>query len=187
MKNNEILRFGFILFAITAVSTALVSFVFTITDPIIAQQKIEKDNAARTSILQGAKEFEKVEGEYAPEIIEVYAGKDASGDIVGYTIKTATNGYGGEVEVTTGISAKDDVLTGISIGSMSETPGLGAKAVNESFYGQYAGKALTELKVEKNSVTGDDGILAISGATITSTAVTRGVNAAINLYNNELK
>lgn len=68
------------------------------------------------------------------------------------------------------------------MGSMSETPGLGAKAALEPFYGQYTDKKTEELKVEKNTATADNSIVAISGATITSNAVTKGVNIAIDTY-----
>lgn len=188
MKNNEVVKFGFILFAITAVCTALVAYVFTLTDPIIKEQQIQKDNEARQALLTGAKDFKEVykaangaDEKYDPAIKEIYEAVDASGNTIGYTIKTATKGYGGDVEVTTGI-ATDDKIAGIRMGSMSETPGLGAKAALEPFYGQYTDKKTEELKVEKNTATADNSIVAISGATITSNAVTKGVNIAIDTY-----
>ena len=67
---------------------------------------------------------------------------------------------------------------------MSETAGLGAKAKDEAFNGQYDGKKTDKpLEVAKGSASGDNQILAISGATISSTAVTNGVNAAIDVFN----
>lgn len=185
MKNNEVLKFGFILFIITAVSTGLVSAMFEITDPIIKKQQIEKDNKARETILPLAKEFEKVEQEFPEGVVEVYKGLDGS-DVVGYTVKTSPKGYGGAVEVTTGITS-DGVVSGVSIGTMSETPGLGAKASTPEFLGQYNDKPASAIKVIKNGTPKDDEIVAIAGATITSNAVTKGVNQSIDLVENELK
>lgn len=186
MKNNNIIKYGLILFIITAVSTGLVSMVYNVTIPIIEAQQIEKDNNARKEILPDAADFQLVEKEFDNPIVEVYEGLNSSGEVIGYTIKTATKGYGGDVEVTTGITTEGEI-NGISLGSMSETPGLGAKATNEAFYGQYAGKsAASNLEVLKNGTPSETQISAIAGATITSNAVTTGVNAAIDLYNNEL-
>lgn len=181
---NEVIKYGIILFVITAVSTGIVSAIFNITNPIIEKQKIEKDNAARTSILPSAKEFEKVEQDFGGNILEVYKGLDGS-ETVGYTIKTIAKGYGGDIEITTGISS-DSKISGVSLGTMSETPGLGAKAKDEAFISQYTGKEVKEIKVIKNAVPKDDEISAIAGATITSNAVTSGINEAISIFENEL-
>lgn len=185
MKNNTIIKYGLILFVITAVCSGVVAVVYNITSPIIAQQQIEKDNAARQTILPDASEFVKVEMEVTEPIIEIYEGLDSSSNTVGYTIKTATKGYGGAVEVTTGITI-DGIIKGISMGSMSETPGLGAKAADEAFYGQYAGKEASNIKTIKNGTPANNEIVAIAGATITSDAVTKGVNSAVDVYINQL-
>ena len=68
------------------------------------------------------------------------------------------------------------------IGSHTETPGLGAKATDESFYSQYKSmSANQEIAVSKTEKS-DTEIQAISGATITSVAVTKGVNSAIKAF-----
>lgn len=69
---------------------------------------------------------------------------------------------------------------------MSETPGLGAKSKDPAFIDQYNDKDAKQLKVIKNAVPKDDEIVAIAGATITSNAVTKGVNQSIELFENEL-
>lgn len=68
----------------------------------------------------------------------------------------------------------DGTVTGVSIISMSETSGLGANASKESFRGQFVGKS-GELAVSKDGGEID----ALTGATITSRAVTSGVNTAL--------
>ena len=113
--------------------------------------------------------------------------KDASGNTVGYTLKVLPSGYGGTIELMVGIDSAKGQVSGINVVSNSETAGLGAKATNPEFSDQYKGKPLEELSVLKNGTPGDTEIKAISGATITSTAVTNGVDAAIEVYNNSLK
>ncbi len=106
------------------------------------------------------------------------AAKDASGNAVGYVISsTSKDGFGGEVKITVGIDGENKI-TGIAFLSLSETPGLGMNAQNPEFYGQYAGKDAQPLSVVKGGGAGDAEINAMSGATITSSAVTNAVNAA---------
>lgn len=110
-------------------------------------------------------------------LISVVAAKDASGAETGYIIKGSAAGYGGSVIVVVGVDA-DLKVTGISFPeTLPETAGLGQKATEPAFYEQFAGKG-TKLSVKKGGGAGEDEIDAISGATITSTAVTNTVNAA---------
>ena len=99
-------------------------------------------------------------------------GKDAGVCVVWYT-----PGYGGDVKVLTGIDQNLKV-TGIRILEHSETPGLGANSTRESFYTQYNGKT-KEIGVKKNSP-GENDIQALSGATVTSRAVTSAVNISLS-------
>ena len=108
------------------------------------------------------------------------------GQVIGYTIKTSSKGYGGAIELMVGIS-KDSKITGVEIGNHSETPGLGSKATEPMFKNQYVDKDVSNsLLVVKGSANNDNEISAISGATITSNGVTSGVNAAMKIYNEKL-
>ena len=98
------------------------------------------------------------------------------GNIIGYTVKVSPSGYGGEISMMVGVNA-DLTISGVKILSLSETPGLGAKAQDEAFLPQFKGK--NEKMALKKDIT------AITGATITSTAVTLGVKEAIGLVKNE--
>lgn len=85
-----------------------------------------------------------------------------------------------------GITA-DGNISGVKIGNHSETPGLGSKASEPTFKDQFKGKGTDKsLTVVKGNASNDNDIAAISGATITSKAVTSGVNAAIDLYKSQL-
>lgn len=183
---NDILRLGVILFIITAVAASLLGVVNQMTSPVIAAQIAQANNLARQNILTKADSFEIIDQDFGPDIIEVYRGLSGS-NVVGYTIKTAPGGYSGEIETTTGITL-DGVISGVSIGTMTETPGLGAKAQDEEFISQFDGKDASEnIEVIKNGQPANNQIVAISGATITSSAVTRGVNTSLELFKEALE
>lgn len=186
---KEVTRLGIILLIITAVAAAALGYVNGITvGPIVEQQRLA-DIEARKQVLPEAVDFEQLEIQSPEEyliITEVFKGTDG-GNVAGYTLKTIPNGYAGVVEVMIGINA-EGTITGVNVGNHNETPGLGAKATDEAFKSQYTGKSSeTDVKVIKSGVPAEDEIAAISGATITSKAVTDGVNEAIRYFNENLK
>ena len=81
---------------------------------------------------------------------------------------------------------KDGTVNGIKILSISETAGLGMRATEESFYGQFAGRKVENFSYTKTGATADDEIDAISGATITTRAMTNGVNAGLAYFSEGL-
>ena len=185
---NSILKLGLNLFVICAVSAGLLAGTNEITSPLIAKRIEQASNEARQAVLSDTKEFKlldssKYKATSDVEVVEVYEWLNGS-DVAGYTIKVLPKGYGGEIELMVGIKKDGDnaVISGVNIGDMSETPGLGARSKEEAFYGQYKDKPATELSVVKSGTAGETEIQAISGATITSKAVTSGVNAAVEVY-----
>ena len=186
---REITRLGIILLIITAVAAAVLSYTNLITQAPIANQILQANIAARQSVLPEASSFEEVDKntiEGYANVLELHKGIN-NGQTVGYTVKTNPGGYGGPIEVMIGIST-DAMVTGISVGNHTETPGLGAKASDDEFEVKYAGKkASQDLTVIKAGSPKENEVIAISGATITSRAVTSGVNTAIKLFNEKLK
>lgn len=177
---RDIFKLGGILFSITAIAAVLLGFTNMATADIIAEQAGNANAEALKVVLPTASEFEVVEDLSLDGTIvtDVNAGKE-NGEITGYAFNVAPVGYGGPINMLVGISA-EGTLTGIEIVSHEETPGLGAKATEPEFKDQFK-----EKKADGPLTVGD--IEAISGATITSTAVTDGVSAAIDLYNQSLK
>ena len=105
------------------------------------------------------------------------------GGETGYVITTTDGeGYGGDIQVTVGITA-DGMVSGVSFLSISETAGLGMKATEASFYEQYVGVQTDQFYVSKDGGEGEP-IDALSGATITTRAVTGAVNAALAYFQN---
>lgn len=181
---KEIIKIGVILFLITAVSAALLAFVNGKTAPLIEKNALAKEQAALKTVMPEAASFEETSIDCTAvigiddsnTINKIYSAKSSGGETIGVCVITQTTGYDIGIQTVTGVNA-DLEVTGIDIIAMNETPGLGAKAADESFKSQYAGKS-GEIGVSKNSAS-DTQIQAISGATKTSNGVTRGVNIAI--------
>ena len=197
---NKIVKNTLILTAITVVAGLLLGVVYGVTkDPIAKAQEKAKQEAFR-SVLSDAETFEsdtefdadavsallKENGYTSDDISEVAEGKDASGETVGYVVNvTSHEGYGGDIDISVGIR-EDGTVTGIEMLSISETAGLGMKATEPSFYNQYVNKQADKFVVSKDGGDGEQ-IDALSGATITSRAVTGAVNAALGYYQNAFK
>ena len=96
------------------------------------------------------------------------------GSEVGLAFTAKPTGYGGAIDVLVGLEP-DYRLRGIRVISQQETPGLGAKIVESAFLDQFVGLAVDDLALRKNGGSVD----AITGATISSAAVTDGVRDAI--------
>lgn len=186
MKEN--IKLGLILLLITAVAGLLLGGAYEITKaPIAATIEADKQ-AAMKEILPMADKFENanVNIEGNEKISEVNSGLKGT-EIAGYAIKVSPKGYSGAVQIMVGIST-DGKVTGIKILSHTETPGLGANAPKPEFSGQYKDKSIKDkLEVVKEVPSKENQIQAITGATITSKAVTLGVNDAIDFYNSSLK
>jgi len=111
----------------------------------------------------------------------VYEGVGGDGEKAGYVVALSPEGYSGKIDMMVGISSAGETVTGMRVLRHTETPGLGAMAVRESFYGKFDGRSLTPLTVVK-SAPGENEIDAITSATITTRAITGAVNEAITWY-----
>ncbi len=186
-----------ILLVITLVSGLLLGLVYQITKEPIAIQKEKAKQKACQEVFQEASSFEEVQvnqpdatawadAGFAQETIdEVMAAKDAAGETIGYVITVTTKeGYGGDIRFTVGI-ANDGTVNGISILDITETAGLGMRA-EEVLAPQFANKNVEQFQYVKTGAAADHQIDAISGATITTNAVTNGVNAGIYYFRTEM-
>lgn len=182
---KEILTLTIKLLLITAIVAALLGGINMVTEPIIAENNEATFQANLKELLPGAENFE-LDGTKLPEpeagvkVNGVYCGMAADGTPVGYvTEAVCSEGYGGDVVVMTGVDAEGKI-TKVKVTEMEETPGLGAKCQTD-WIDQYTG--LTEnIAVDKNGSAGNNPnkIEAISGATITSRAVTKAVNNSVS-------
>lgn len=186
------------LFAITLIAGVALGGVYEVTKGPIEQATIAANNATYKEVFAEAQSFEEIAdadlggcnaGLAASEfgnvgIESVMAAKDASGADIGLVVNSYSNdSYGGKVGISVGLK-EDGSITAIGIRETSDTPGLGLKAKDAPFKDQYIGKTAEKLSVTKSGNAGDAEINSISGATITSDAVTNAVNAALYYQQN---
>lgn len=120
-------------------------------------------------------------------IDKVVDAKDSSGNVIGHVINSTSNdGFKGAISISCGIT-DDGTLNGIAFLSISESAGLGMNARDTDWYHQFDNKKVEKFTVTKTGSTDDSEIDAISGATITSRAVTNAVNAAVYFADNCLQ
>ncbi len=181
---NKMFRDAGILFAITLLAGLVLGFLHELTKEPIAHQQALKIQRACEEVFTGAASFEEMEapGEKAMEnsvtIGAVYRAVSADGSLLGYVINvTSAEGYGGNIELMMGVSL-EGTLNGISLLKISETPGLGMRA-EEVLVPQFAGKTASSYTYTKTGAVSEDQIDAISGATITTEAVTNAVNEGL--------
>ena len=192
---NKIIKDALALTLITLVAGLALGGVYEITKDPIAKQEAQAKAEAYEQVFTDAAAFEAVEmddtltktirdqldqeGYKAQSIEEVMRAEDQSGETLGYAFAVVTSeGYGGDIRFSMGVQ-NDGTLNGISILSIGETAGLGMNADTPAFKDQFVGKQVEKLQYTKNGATQDDEINAISGATVTTNAMTNGVNAGL--------
>ena len=197
MKNTMV-KDALILTVITVIAGLALGFVYEITKAPIADQEYKSQQAAYAAVFEDAASFEEYAdfdadeaqtaiGDLASQntIDSVMVALDESGETLGYVITVSDSaGYGGTVTFSTGITL-DGTMNGISFTTLNETAGLGMKAKEEAFSSQFQGVTSQSLEVVKTTPS-EGQIKAISGATITSSAVTSGANAALTYFYNVL-
>lgn len=213
---KRIVKDTLILFAITLIAGLLLGGVYKITkSPIEAQAKAKTEKAykavfqkyyervsdadgAAESIVSAmsfnewsADELAQLTDDFGRELgantldalVTAYDGESVAGYVVTITNSEA---YGGSIQMSVGILA-DGTVAGVEILSISETPGLGMNAQNDSFLGQFTGVATDAFTYTKTGKQADNEIDAISSATYTTKSMTNGVNAALAAYRAMMK
>ena len=191
--NKQMVKDSLVLFVITLVAGLLLGGVYAITKQPIAEAQETKKQEAYQTVFADAAEFQDMENwniedaavvlqqaGYEKDVInEVKIAVDASQKPLGYVMTiTSTEAYGGELQIALGIRM-DGTINQISFLSLSETKGLGMEAKKPGFYEQFSGKQVSEFSCTKTGAVLENEIDALSGATITSNAVTNAVNAGI--------
>lgn len=197
-KKSNIFINTLVLLIVTLVCVALLAVVNQVTRGPIEEAEINARAESYKVVYPDAAKFAEVDNteemlEKSAEMLtgagydgcfanDVLAVTDNSGTVEGYVVAaTSPNGYGGDIQVAVGIT-KDGKLTGMEVISNAETAGLGSKCTEPEFKDQFAGKNASTIAFSKTGASADNEIDAISGATITTNAVTEAVNAAIVFY-----
>ncbi|MDF2820071.1 MAG: RnfABCDGE type electron transport complex subunit [Clostridiales bacterium] len=180
---KDIIKNALILCVITLIAAFMLSFVNSITSEVIIKQEIAKQEGAFKQILSNADSFDVVEldEENSFGVTNAYVGLKGTEE-VGYLYNITGSGYGGEIKIIIGINV-DSTIAGISILSHTETANVGSKIVEDDFTSQFKDKQATEFEVVKTATSEPNEIQAISGATVSSKAVTVAINNAIEYYN----
>lgn len=195
---NTIVKDTIAITLITLVAGLALGVVQNITSEPIAQQQAKAKEEAYKAVFEDADSFEQVSeedadletfldenGYGAQTINEVMLAKDASGADMGYAFTVTTSeGYGGDIQFAMGVR-EDGTLNGISILSIGETAGLGMRATTDEFKNQFKDKKVDKFEYTKSGAAADNQIDALSGATITTNAMTNGVNAGLCAFQYE--
>ncbi len=194
---------AFALFLITLVSGLALSYVFEITKAPIAEQQESKRQKANQAVFTSASTFETDEelmslvastdlttlsSEYnGIAIDQINMAIDSQGELLGYNIMvTTTQSYKDYITLVVGYSM-NGVIQGIEFTTITETAGLGMNAQKPDYLVQYLNKNVVKFAVTKTGATSEEQIDALSGATITSRAVTNAVNAGIGFIQQNAK
>ena len=182
---------------ITLVMGAALGAVYNVTKEPIDKAKEEAKLEAYEAVYPGAGSIvtltqDQLDYDAVDQLIEIFGYNtetidelslvmDASGTHIGYIVLvTSSEGYGGDIQMAVGVS-NDLIVKGVSFLTINETVGLGMEATDEEFLSQFVGKQVDKFTYTKSGAQKDSQIDAISGATITTSAVVEGVNAAIQL------
>lgn len=199
MKKGGFMKDALILCVITLIAGACLGGVYEITKGPIEAAQIAAAEAAYRVVLPAAASFEtggmeevlaEANGEIGAQgfgnvtVDDCVTGLDASGATVGHVVTTTSkDGYGGAITISVGINV-DGSIGAIEFLTLTETVGFGMNAAEPSWKGQFDGKNVDAFSLTKSGASADNEIDAISGATITSNAVTGAVNAAVYFAKN---
>ena len=168
------------LFLICTIVTLLLAVTNSVTKPQIEKLQIETANKTKAAVLSVADSFsDEKTVDLNGTTYTYFEGYDKDQNVVGYVFTTSAKGYGGDIVTMVGMNS-DGTVSGMDFLSISETAGLGMNADADEFKNQFAGKS-GEIGLNKNAPAENE-VQALTGATITSKAVTQAVNIALELY-----
>ena len=172
---NKIVKNALVLMAFSLVLGFVLGAVYKITEPVIAEATLRKEMEAYKVVFEVADTFKEVAVDPAAAEMEkdtinkAFEAVDADGNCIGYVVQLTTkDGYAGGIVMVVGITL-DGTVNGYSVTAHAETSGLGTKAFDPAYADQFKG-------IPASSVSS---VATISGATLTSTAVINGINAAV--------
>lgn len=179
MTGKDIIKIALNLIVIYVIGGLLLAWVYSTASPIMYKKGMEEKAAALKAMMPGAGTPQQI-GEWSPEHHHAAFYEVKSGEkLDGYIIETFGKGYSSFVHIFVAM-AEDMKIKKIKILHQAETPGLGDEIEADWFTKQYEGKGLDRLVVVKGDPNTDK-IQAITGATISTRAVTNGVKAAVEM------
>ena len=169
---NKIFKPIVVLCAICVVITGALAATNSATAPIIAEAKAAAEKAARSELLPEADDFTEITDVAVENVTAVFKANNDTG----YVITSTAKGYGGTMTVMVAFTPEKTIKQ-IKVTEQAETQGIGSKVAGDaSFWERYAG-------LEAKPLVLDQDVDRLSGATISSRALTAAVNSAIDGYN----
>jgi len=172
------------LFLIALVTAVVVSVVYELTLEPIAQIRAQRERDTVAAMLPGTVNTSYADIEGRPLVSRLITGYNEQGEKIGYVVSAFGPGYAGAVEIMASFDLEGN-LTGVQVVRQSETPGLGTAILEPQFLGQFIGRE-GPLRVTRMYTGGRDEIAALASATISTEAVVRGVNAALEFIGEEV-
>ena len=177
---GDIVKLALRLFIFAFVASVLLAMTNEVTKDPIEKQKLASKMAALKTVLPGC-EYEQIEYEGLTDdsvLDEIFAGKDADGNVKGYALTANPQGYGGEIPITLGVSV-DGYVTQTYVGSLQETQGLGSHVGDDAFKEQFIA-----IAADPDTLRSD--VDTIAGATISSSAFVNAVEQMLVYTKNTL-
>jgi electron transport complex protein RnfG len=178
---RTILNLGIRLLIVCLVAAVGLGFTYSVVKDRIAEQEMKKRTESAEVVLapieavpqEDLELTAELQGEF-PDLVGVFEGLNAAGDVIGYAFVLKSKGYN-FITMAVGVDANGQV-TGIEMVTNDETPGLGAVAAESpEFLGQFTGKGPDPLTLGEN-------IDGFTSATFTSRGITNGVNMALEMW-----
>ncbi len=161
-----------ILVSICAAAALVMAGINALTKDRIAENKAAEEREAMLALYPDAEDFEKLD--YAGESVRSVFAVKKGGNTVGYVVNTSTKGFADQIDMAVGING-DGVLCGVRVVSTSETTGFSNEQKRSEYLSGYVGQT-SFIHVD-----------AISGATKSSNAAARAIEAAFSAYNDVVK
>ena len=166
---GDIIKLAIRLFIFALVASVGLAVTNEVTKGPIEAQKLASKMEALNTVLPGC-DYEQIEYEGLSEdsvLSELFVGK-IGGEVQGYALTAAPQGYGGEIPITLGVSA-EGYVTQVYVGALQETAGLGSRVGESEFKDQF-------IAIAADPDTLRDDVDTLSGATVSSTAFVNAVS-----------
>lgn len=171
-KSYSIFQIAINLAAACFISGAIISAVYFVTAPVAKQNALIMKNNAMKSLVKDAESFKSIPGKTD------WFAAERGGKTIAYVVPSESKGFGGTIKMLVAVTTDGKVID-FNILAHNETPGLGDNAQKDFFRNRFKGKKSEDLEVTKDP-SNTKNIQAMTGATISSRAVTKGVKEAVD-------
>lgn len=170
-KEYSVLQIALNLTAACFISGAIIAGTYLITAPVAAEKAVMMKNDTMKELVKDAETFEPINGK------DDWYTAEKNGETIAYVVPAESKGYGGTIKMLVSVTPEGEIID-YDILAHNETPGLGDNAGKEPFKSQFKGKTSEDLVVVKE-LSKKNNIQAMTGATISSRAVTKGIREAV--------